>query len=1390
MKKILVAVVVLFLLSVGLTQAALININTVFDNVANVIQQIPNAVTAQFRAASFMATSTTATSSFAGQVSIPKLNADVYVDGTIYPQTNAGIQSAINKVCGAGGGTVVLSPATYLITTQINLCSNMRLTGYGSSTILKPQTNLFALQVDAKSNVAITNLMIDGQNSTNTIDAAGIRIKNSSRVRVDQNIIINQSAFAVFVDSSGVSTSSSIWITNNTLEGEGTNDVIGGGPQNSTGAQVKDVYVTGNNVTQDCTVGTYCNAFDLVAMNNFIVQGNIFYGIVQPGMEQFPHANLNITGNNIFPAIGKTSTALYISTTDAATATSSRIILANNNIKDGTIEVFGTSTSLVQNVVVSGNSVITGSLQDGISFKYVNGASVTGNVIDGGESGIELATSSNFMIGGNSIANSNYGIKTDTKSTGITIGINRYTNILNQDVQSQPVVNLIRTSSSQTADFAIRDSLYDADGTAGKFYFSNFADRLGIYRGVQGSSGSERMRIDSSKVTFGDLAVQIRSLGVFDGIDVMRFNAAGNSFINNGFNLGLGTTTATERLHIAGGLRLTGNFMDSANATGTLGQLLQSTGTSTRWVSTSTLGFSSGGSGTVASGTAGQVAYYQTNGTSVVGTSTLFISTSSQVGVGITAPQATLDIASTTPTFRLTNTVNSSWAPGIVNGAIDFFSQDLSNIGQHTITSIQSINDIAGTPTSPSGALAFFTAINGTNTTEKMRLSSAGFLGLGTTTPDTMLSVVGTTTLATTSITSLSLGSLSGLLKATTGLVSVATAGTDYIANTIGDWTGTFDGLEGTAYLARANHTGTQLAATISDFVATVRTSISETITGLDYNNTTGVLSTTAGFNIPLTASTTNWNAFYDIPSTRITAGTNLSWSGNTLNAAGGGSNWTIVTGGLQTSTSTDFAQAAYFVASSTTGTSTFAGKVGIGTTTPDLFSVATSGGAIIVAQQNGRVGIGRQSAFTTGSLDVLGAMRAGCTLSGCNTLAYVIGDDASLSDINVANTFGIGNSSGAGSGGIRFGGGGAPTVTGTTAGFLGIGTTTPNTALSVVGTTTTSGLSIASLSGFLKATAGVVSTSLINLASDVSGLLGISNGGTGTSTAPTQDQILVGNGTNYDYRRITAGTNILLSTSTAGQIIISSATSTASVVAGRIYRNSNQAIPTGTGYADMSWSTVGYEQNGDFWTTGTSTTIPESGYYQIFAEATFDGAGLLAVATADMQIVLNNTTIIATDQVQIMINGKGVLQAFTQRQFNAGDTFKVQVRHTDAGSLNVIAQGDHSPDIVMTKLNGAKGDTGATGGISRSITNIAVNTTAGAVALTDYVYFVSGTTAVTLPTAIGNTNQYTIKRVGTNTVTINTTSAQTIDGSTTATLNFQYESLDLVSDGTNWNVI
>lgn len=95
----------------------------------------------------------------------------------------------------------------------------------------------------------------------------------------------------------------------------------------------------------------------------------------------------------------------------------------------------------------------------------------------------------------------------------------------------------------------------------------------------------------------------------------------------------------------------------------------------------------------------------------------------------------------------------------------------------------------------------------------------------------------------------------------------------------------------------------------------------------------------------------------------------------------------------------------------------------------------------------------------------------------------------------------------------------------------------------------------------------------------------------------------------------------------------------------------------------------------------------------------------------------------------------------------------------------------------------------GGGGGITRSVNSISSPTTAGSTASTDYVYFVSGTTTLTLPTAVGNTNKYTVKNTGSATVTVDTTSAQTIDGASTLTINTPY-SYDIISNGSNWFIV
>lgn len=125
----------------------------------------------------------------------------------------------------------------------------------------------------------------------------------------------------------------------------------------------------------------------------------------------------------------------------------------------------------------------------------------------------------------------------------------------------------------------------------------------------------------------------------------------------------------------------------------------------------------SGGSGTVNTGTLGQAAYYATNGTAVSGTSTLFIASNQNVGIGTTSPAAKLHIegVSNNAAVRLRETTSNNYA---YLGFIDTsgnFSFDL--IGANFMT---------------------FT----TNSAERMRITGTGSVGIGgTSTPGSLLSI-------------------------------------------------------------------------------------------------------------------------------------------------------------------------------------------------------------------------------------------------------------------------------------------------------------------------------------------------------------------------------------------------------------------------------------------------------------------------------------------------------------------------------------------------------------------------------------------------------------------------------------------------------------------------
>lgn len=111
---------------------------------------------------------------------------------------------------------------------------------------------------------------------------------------------------------------------------------------------------------------------------------------------------------------------------------------------------------------------------------------------------------------------------------------------------------------------------------------------------------------------------------------------------------------------------------------------------------------------------------------------------------------------------------------------------------------------------------------------------------------------------------------------------------------------------------------------------------------------------------------------------------------------------------------------------------------------------------------------------------------------------------------------------------------------------------------------------------------------------------------------------------------------------------------------------------------------------------------------------------------------------------------------------------------------------------IVWDETNGRHKYSAAGGGsgINRVVQTKITDFTAGSSSLTDYVYKCTSALTATLPTAVGNKNKYSITNLSEGTITLETTSSQTINGSLTATMPIAYMSLDLISDGANWQII
>jgi hypothetical protein len=246
-------------------------------------------------------------------------------------------------------------------------------------------------------------------------------------------------------------------------------------------------------------------------------------------------------------------------------------------------------------------------------------------------------------------------------------------------------------------------------------------------------SDSAELKLNQTGTNGRDYRIASTGTGYGSAGNLIFYDAtagAERARIDSSGNMGIGTTSPTARLSVAGNIET----VASAN------RYLKASG----WISNQVgqdSDFGASDVGIVAK-TGTNLCFITGNGSTGNGNERARITSSGNFGVGTTAPVGIFDVSSSTPVLTASQS-DTTVTTDMLIGAFNAYSRDLSTTSSGGVGSIRVYSEAAYNTSYTPSYMSFFThgssQNDGTllgNPTERMRITSAGDVGIGTSAPN------------------------------------------------------------------------------------------------------------------------------------------------------------------------------------------------------------------------------------------------------------------------------------------------------------------------------------------------------------------------------------------------------------------------------------------------------------------------------------------------------------------------------------------------------------------------------------------------------------------------------------------------------------------------------